>query len=125
MSNFKVADTYFESKVPVGTKIKFKNEKQRYTVMASNHFFSVMTKPFNAKKTVIYTIVDWHEQERGTENLVFGFGAETKEQCEEMLDRLTQGETQLSHRNTATLEDEPIENYELPVSHPTNREEER
>lgn len=114
MSNFKVGDTYFGEKVPVGTKIKFKNEKQRYTVQASNHFLSVMTKPFNAKKTVIYTIVDWHEQIRGTENLVFGMGAETRQDCEEMLERITQGETEISYRNRATLEQEPIESYELP-----------
>lgn len=104
MSNFKVGDIYYSEKVSVGTKLKFKGEKQRYTVMASNHFLSVATKPFNAQKTVLYTIIDWHEQVRGTENLVFGRGAETKEQCEEMLERLTQGETAISHRNFTELE---------------------
>lgn len=104
MSNFKVGDTYYQDKVPVGSKIKFPKEKQQYTVQASNHFFSICTKPFNARKTVLYTIINWHEQIRGTENLVFGMGAETKEQCEEMLERLTQGETDISHRNYVKLE---------------------
>lgn len=36
-------------------------------------------------------------------------GAETKEQCEEMLERLTQGETEVSHRNRVPLD---IESYE-------------
>ena len=112
MSNIKVGEnTYFGDKVPVGTKIKMLSEKQRYTVMASNHFMSVCTKPFNAQKTVLYCIIDWHEQIRGPENLVFGFGAETKEQCEEMLERLTQGETEISHRHRANLD---IESYILP-----------
>lgn len=90
--------------VPVGSKIKFSNEKQAFTVQASNRFFSVCTKPFNPKKTTLYTIVDWHNRTRGTENLVFGMGAETKEQCVEMLERLTSGETDISHRNWCDLE---------------------
>lgn len=111
MSNYLVGDTYFEDKVPVGTKIQFKREKQKYTVIASNHFYSICTKPMNALKTVLYTIIDWHEQERGRENLVFGMGAETKEQCEEMLERLTQGESDLSHRNKIPLD---IQSFDLP-----------
>lgn len=106
----KVGDTYM-NKVPVGAKIKFFGEKQQYTVMASNRFFSVCTKPFNLKKTVIYTIVDWHNQIKGTENLIFGRGAETKEECEEMLDRLTNAESDISHRNNVTLN---IESFKLP-----------
>ena len=76
--------------------------------MASNHFFAICTKPFNPKKTVLYTVIDWHEQIRGTENLVFGMGAETMKQCEEMLERLTQGETEVSSRNNVELD---IESY--------------
>ena len=91
-------------KIPVGTKIKFKGEKQKYTVQASNGVYAVCTKPFNAKKTVLYTIISHLENVRGTENLIFGMGAETKEQCEEMLERLTQGETEVSHRNRVPLD---------------------
>ena len=111
MGMYKVGNTYFDDKVPIGTKIKFAGEKQAYTVQASNHFVSVCTKPFNARKTVLYCIVDWHEQKRSPENLVFGFGAKTREQCEEMLERITQGQTDLSHRHIADLE---IESYQLP-----------
>ena len=99
----KVGDTYMD-KVEVGSKIKFLSEKQRYTVQASNRFYSVCTKPFNAKKTVIYTVIDWYNQIRGTENLVFGMGAETKEQCEEMLDRLTNAESDVSSRHWQQLD---------------------
>ena len=36
---------------------------------------------------------------RGTENLIFGFGAETDEDCAEMLERVSDGTTEVSHRN--------------------------
>lgn len=115
MSMYKAGNLWITSRVPVGSKIKFKKEVQRYTVQASNHFFSIATKPMNAQATVTYTIIDWHEQIRGTENLVFGFGAETKEQCELMLKRLTEGETEISHRNRVTLKEHPIDTVGFPL----------
>lgn len=95
-------------KIPVGSKIKFFREKQKYTVRASNACFLICTKPFNARKTTLYTIVDRKEGIRGAENLVFGMGAETDQECREMLQRLTEGETEVSHRNRVDLD---IEKY--------------
>lgn len=94
----------------VGTKIKFREEKLRYTVQAANERYAVCTKPFNAKRTVLYTIIDVNENVRGTENLIFGMGAETRKQCEEMLARLTDPEspTEVSHRNRITLRIEVV-----------------
>ena len=86
-----------------GDKVKFVGEKQRYTVRACNYRFAICTKPFNLKRTVIYTIVDFKEWIRGTENLIFGAGAETDPQCRRMLRRLTKGETKISHRNNIPL----------------------
>lgn len=104
-----IAGVYYgTSKLPVGAKIKFKEEKQKYTVKASNIAFAICTKPFNAKKTVFYTIIDWHNKIRGAENLVFGMGAETRKQCQEMLERLTQGESEVSHRNQIALKIEEL-----------------
>lgn len=102
-----VAGTH-TSKVEVDSKLKFAEEKQRYTIQASNRFYSVCTKPFNLKKTVLYTIVDWRNSIRGTENLIFGFGAETREQCEEMLNRITNAESDISHRNWTQLNIEQV-----------------
>lgn len=120
---------YLGLQVPVGTKIKFQKEKLCYTVMASNVAFLVCTKPLNMirktgtwglknkgrayehEKTVLYTVVDRKEGVRGTENLIFGFGAETKEQCEEMLERLTTGDSEVSHRNRVTLD---VEKFYIP-----------
>lgn len=83
-------------KIPVGSKVKFQSERLRYTVQASDERFAICTKPFNLMKsftnkkhcTVLYSIIDFDEDVRGPENLVFGMGAETRKQCEEMLDRL-------------------------------------
>ncbi len=88
----------------VGDKVKFKGETMRYAVRAAGERFAVCTKPFNPKRTVIYTVVDFERKVRGTENLIFGFGAETDEQCREMLARLESGQTEVSHRNFVPLE---------------------
>jgi len=76
-----------------GSKIKFFNEVKPYKVRCNSERYTICTKPFNPEKTVLYTIIDWDEQRRGPENLVFGFGAETDEQCLEMLVRLLDGRT--------------------------------
>ncbi len=76
-------------------------EEARYGVQASDMRFAVCTKPHNliksltdpTRRTVWYTIIDFEEDVRGPENLVFGMGAETREQCEKMLDRLNGRQT--------------------------------
>ena len=87
-----------------GQKVRFKGERNRYTVRACNERFAVCTKPFAPKHTVIYSVIDFTQQIRGTENLVFGMGAETDQQCAEMLERLTSGDSEVSHRNRVRLE---------------------
>lgn len=86
----------------VGDKVWFKGERLGYTVQARSGRYLVCTKPFNPRHTVLYTVVDLDEWVRGTENLVFGMGAETREQCEEMIRR---------------LEGTPEESIELPDGH--------
>lgn len=105
---FSCKNQLLHHKLPLNGKVKFAEEKQRYTVRATNVAFSVLTKPMNAKNTVLYTIVDWNNNIRGTENLVFGMGAETDEECQEMLDRLTSGESEVSHRNRIKLNIEKV-----------------
>jgi hypothetical protein len=94
--------------LPIGTKIKFHSEKQRYTVRASNAAYTIVTKPFNARKTVLYTIIDFHENVRGPEDLIFGMGAETDEEIADMLDRMTNGTSEISHRHRCDLDIEAI-----------------
>lgn len=52
----------------VKDKIKFKSEKQRYTIQACDESFIIATKPFNAKKTFLYTIIDLKNNQRGADN---------------------------------------------------------
>lgn len=93
------------AKIPitVGSRIRFAEERRPYTVRAANNRFLVCTKPFNLKHTVLYSVVDFKRQIRGTENLIFGMGAETDEQCRAMLVRLVSGESEVSHRNNVIL----------------------
>lgn len=98
-----LGDVYSHRVVPVGTKIWFDSERQGYTVRTSNAVFVILTKPFNIDKTVLYTIIDWELGIRGPSNLIFNIGAETDEQCLELLDMLTSGEIEVSSRRCVEL----------------------
>ena len=91
-----------------GEKIKFVHEKQRYTVRCASRRYAICTKPFNAQKTVLYTIIDQWNEIRGPENLIFGWGAETDVQCLEMLVRILDGESEISSRHDAPLDIEAV-----------------
>lgn len=93
---------------PVGSRIYFEEEVRPYNVQAAGERYLVCTKPCFG--SVLYTVVDLVEQVRGTENLIFCGGAETRELCEEMLDRLEGAgcdngtwHTEVSHRNRILL----------------------
>ncbi len=102
--NRKLGNIYVPRAVPVGTKIWFGSERHGYIVRASNTAFAVLTKPFNAQKTVLYTIIDWELGIRGPSNLILNIGAETDEQCSQLLDMLTSGEIEVSHRRFVKLD---------------------
>lgn len=103
-----------------GAKIKFLEEKKRYTVQASDDRYAVCTYPINIikrlrkgkyehQKTVMYTVIDFKKHIRGTENLIFGMGAETNEDCLEMLSRFNEEfGSEISHRNYCDLNIENI-----------------
>jgi len=95
-------------KIKVGSKIKFEREKQRYTVQACDDRFVICTKPMNALKTVFYTIIDFKRNERGTDDLVFSFGYETKKQCKENLKMLQENEMEVSYKRCIPLDIEKI-----------------
>lgn len=88
------------------SKIYFAEEVMPYRVRAIGDRYVVCTKPFNPKRTVLYTVIDLVENVRGTENLVFGMGAETDLQCQEMCARLHGNsgvKTEVSRRNRIPL----------------------
>lgn len=90
-----------------GWRVRFAEERNAYTIQARGERYLVCTKPFKPQRTVLYTVVDLQEQVRGTENLVFGMGAETQEQCEQMVRRLEGKDrgihTEVSRRNRVPL----------------------
>lgn len=88
----------------VGDKIKFKEEKQRYTVQACNERYLICTKPFNARKTYFYTMVDLKEKIRGRDGYTFGLGEyDTKEGAERYLSELLSGKAEISFRHRIDL----------------------
>jgi len=86
-------------------KIKFEAERQRYTVQARNERFVILTKPFNAQKTYIYTIADLKRGYRGACNLIFGLpcDVDTPEGAAEALAMIEQGGMEVSYRNCVPL----------------------
>jgi hypothetical protein len=87
----------------VGDRVWFVEEKRPYRVRAVGDRFVVCTKPHNPMHTVLYTVMDLQECVRSTEGLVFGLGAETDQQCQEVVARLESGETELSRRNAISM----------------------
>lgn len=105
-----------------GEKVKFLHEKQRYTVRCASKRYAICTKPFNAQKTVLYTIIDQWRDTRGPEDLIFGMGAETDVECLEMLVRLLDDESEVTYRHNRPLDIEAVYDGKreiLPSEHKT------
>lgn len=58
----------FPSKCRIGQKIKVPGERMRYVVRAASERFVIMTKPMNALKTYLYSIVDLKNNVRGPDD---------------------------------------------------------
>ncbi len=84
----------------VGDKIKFAEEKQRYTVKAVSGRYLIYTKPFNLIKHCLYTIVDFKRNVRGTNDRIDYMIQEDIDRC---LDDLLKGNVDVSRRNCVPL----------------------
>jgi len=95
----------------VGSKIKFDSEVQRYTVQAHDARFAVMTKPFSARRTCLYTITDLQREVRGPINQIFGINEDVNnaEGAQKLLLDLQDGLCAVSHRRDLPLTDREIE----------------
>lgn len=93
-----------------GTKVRMDGEKQRYTVRASDDRFVIMTKPFNARKTYLYTIADLKRGVRGPCNLIFGsiYDFDTHEGAGKNLEMLQSGEMEVTYRRDKDLTESEI-----------------
>jgi len=107
----------------------FSEDKLPYKVIAANERYAVLTRKLNKRQDAdllhfevtrgasrsfmeaynslkddpVYTIVDNEQNIRGTENLIFGLGFHTEEKCQQAIERLATGETEISHRNRIAL----------------------
>jgi len=88
-----------------GTRVKFEAEKGAYTVKARSERFAICTKPFNPKRTVIYTIVDFERDVRGANNLIFNiYDYAKQEDIDACLRDLEAGNVEVSYRNCVELD---------------------
>jgi hypothetical protein len=88
-------------RVQAGDRLRFAEERNSYTVQAVSvdGRWAVCTKPFKARGTVLYSIVDFDADVRGVDDRVFSAGYETAGQCEEAVTDLSSGEMALSRRH--------------------------
>ena len=89
-----------------GATIRFAEERKPYTIRAMSERFAICTRPIRhrGEKTVLYSIIDVQEQERGPNNLVFNmYDYSTDAGCQESLAALDAGEIELSRRRSVPL----------------------
>ena len=91
-------------KVNIGDKVYVPTDKRPYTVKARDERYIICTKPFAAKHTVLYFIIDLLEKRRGPDNMIFCSGYETGEQCRERLKELQNGDIEVSYRRGISLD---------------------
>ena len=91
-------------KVAVGDKVYIPTDKRPYTVKARDERYIICTKPFNARHTVLYFIIDLVDRWRAPDNMIFCHGYETDEECRERLKELQDGVIELSRRRGIPLD---------------------
>ena len=128
--NGNIAKPVLPSVFSVGKKVYFTNEKLPYKVMAVSERYVVVSRQLNRredakllhhevkmgaystfteafednKQSPVYSIIDFEENIKATDNLVFGFYDYSKESdCKKVIKDLENGELELSHRNRCEL----------------------
>ena len=91
-------------RVEIGDKVYIPNHKRPFKVRARDDRYIICTKPFNAKHTVIYFIIDLVDKWRAPDNMIFCAGYETDEDCQNRLQQLQNGEIELSRRRGIPLD---------------------
>ena len=89
-------------RVEIGDKVYIPNEKRPYRVRARDERYIICTKPCFG--TVLYFIVDLVDKWRAPDDMVFCFGYETDDDCQERLKDLQTGVARLSVRRGIPLD---------------------
>lgn len=95
-----LATTTLWPKLEVGQRLRFADSRQAMCVRAvsADGRFVVATRPFNARRTVLYTVIDFQQGIRGRDDH-YGVGYETDEECRSAIERLADGEIEVSFRH--------------------------
>jgi hypothetical protein len=104
---------HFEEEIKVGSRLYFITDKRPFVVKAMNDRFIIATKPFNVRKTCLYTILDMKMGIRGPNNLVFNMYDYTKQpDIEDCLNDLSDPDevTEVSRRRSVSIDILKIEN---------------
>lgn len=90
----------------VGDKVLFAPYKRHMTVRAVTRDgrFAILTMPFSARHTVIYTVIDFQLGVRGCDNY-FGLGYETDDDIERALEAFQATEDDLRGRAAREAQD--------------------
>lgn len=90
----------------VGDRLEFEGEHRRvrWTVRAvsTDGRWVICTVPFNVRRTVLYTVLDFDDGVRGPDDC-WGLGYETDEQIAEAMARFEAGKAQVSVRSDVYL----------------------
>lgn len=88
----------------VGDKVKMFGQKRRFTVMARDARYIILTK--NCFGKPLYTILDLEYEWMGPDYMVFGiYDYSDRSDCEEALRALQKGELEISRRRGISFEE--------------------
>lgn len=103
----KLKKDYKKLDYAVGDKIYFKTDKKPFKIQACNERYIIATKPYNFKKTFLYTIVDFERCLRGCDNYHCAYEYDNPKEAAEALECLiTQKplELEVSYRHFIPLD---------------------
>lgn len=85
----------------VGGRVWFQEEKLPYTVRAMSERYWLCMKPFAARKTYLYCVIDWMARLRGPSNHMRGFGPDlyAEGEAQKMVDEFEKGHVHFSTRS--------------------------
>jgi hypothetical protein len=97
-------ETETASKLAVGDRVWLGGKKQPWTVRARGPRYVILTKPYNPKRSTLYTVIDLELGIRGTDDYVGSLGYETPEQIDASMALFDSGEAEISTRNNVKLD---------------------